>query len=310
MCTQTHTHTHTHTHRVLPLLTALSVRLQVLKERETDMKMRDGKGGRMMTSKQTDQAFVFLCVWMDFFVCVCVCVRRPRWDANKSVTPDMTLQHHNAWWKLQTPARSSCVHHQVKVQFCVRDVKFNLIPRLLKSRVWIVDRLSQVIRSYWVHLWCSPSAGCNQWAGRFYQRAAVHVLSLTFASRESPPSVGSLCFLFETFLLASFHTFSFPPLSSDAHFTFGFWLQVLLSGLLCFIPTPTFKMQRDQFSLIPPFFFMICAVISQPAVSVLQVLLSGHYVKVTHVLCDNYLLNPAPCCPFLKMPCWATSPDL
>ena len=29
------------------------------------------------------------------------------------------------------------------------------------------------IRCYWLHLWCSPSAGCSQSAGRLYKRDAV-----------------------------------------------------------------------------------------------------------------------------------------
>ena len=35
---------------------------------------------------------------------------------------------------------------------------------------------SQVIRSYWVHLWCSPSAGCNQSVGSLYNGAPVPLL--------------------------------------------------------------------------------------------------------------------------------------
>ena len=41
---------------------------------------------------------------------------------------------------------------------------------------------SQVIRSYWVHLWCSPSAGCHQSAGRWYKGAAALLLRWLFVS--------------------------------------------------------------------------------------------------------------------------------
>ena len=36
---------------------------------------------------------------------------------------------------------------------------------------------SQVITSYWVHQWCSPSADCNRKAGRLYKVVAVPLLS-------------------------------------------------------------------------------------------------------------------------------------
>ena len=95
----------------------------------------------------------------------------------------------------------------------------------------------QVIRSYWVHLWCSPSAGCNQSAGRWYQGAAALLLRWMCVFRESTPSVGSLCFLFgvkiwvECLRFLSFVQFLyilFPPLISDSYFTFGFWVQCFL----------------------------------------------------------------------------------
>ena len=75
---------------------------------------------------------------------------------------------------------------------------------------------SHVIRSFRVHLWCSPSAGCSQSAGRRYKEAAVPLLSWLCVFGESTPSVGSVRFLlgwvFEIlFVLASFCTFCFPP---------------------------------------------------------------------------------------------------
>ena len=51
---------------------------------------------------------------------------------------------------------------------------------------------SQVIRSYWVHLWCSPSAGCNQSAGRLYKGwLQFPLLNKLCVFRESTPSAGS-----------------------------------------------------------------------------------------------------------------------
>ena len=43
---------------------------------------------------------------------------------------------------------------------------------------------SLVIRSYWVHLWCSPSAGRNQSAGRLYKRAADSPAQLVLCSQS------------------------------------------------------------------------------------------------------------------------------
>ena len=103
------------------------------------------------------------------------------------------------------------------LKYCWTDQRFPQGPDekggFLRSR-W------QVIRIYWVHLWCSPSAGCSQSAGRLNQGAAVLLLRLFCVFRESTPSVGSLQFLFGVksgssvwafFLLASFYTFCFPP---------------------------------------------------------------------------------------------------
>lgn len=61
--------------------------------------------------------------------------------------------------------------------------------------------MSQVIRRYWMNLWCSPSAGCSQSDGRRYKVIAVHLLRWSCVFKESTPSVGSLI--------------------SDSRFTFG-----------------------------------------------------------------------------------------
>ena len=98
--------------------------------------------------------------------------------------------------------------------------------RFTKVLMW--TGISQVIRIYWVHLCWSPSAGCSQSAGRFYQRAAVHLLRWSCVFRESTPSVGSLRFVcvcdsFFVFWLVSTHSVLTPtsPLV--------FWVQCFLS---------------------------------------------------------------------------------
>ena len=54
-----------------------------------------------------------------------------------------------------------------------RDQRF---PKVLK---WTESSRAslQVIRSYWAHLWCSPSADCTQTAGGLYEGVAVPLLS-------------------------------------------------------------------------------------------------------------------------------------
>ena len=137
----------------------------------------------------------------------------------------------------------------------------------------------QVIRSYWVHLWCSPSAGCNQSAGRLYEEVTVSLLSLFCVFRESTPPVGFLCSVWlklwveslrSIYFFQFLHIF-FPPIN-DSHFTFGFWVPCLLfvylfdriSGWLCFIPTATFRMARDQLVLTLLWFYSVLLV-PQPA---------------------------------------------
>ena len=81
---------------------------------------------------------------------------------------------------------------------------------------------SQVIRSYWVHLWCSPSAGCHQSAGRWYKGAAALLLRWLFVSgsRHHQLALCGFClggksglsvWAFFFFSLAIFYTFWFPP---------------------------------------------------------------------------------------------------
>ena len=106
----------------------------------------------------------------------------------------------------------------------------------IPSRSWcetdFSGSTSQVIRSCWVHLWCSPSAGCNQSAGRLYERAAAHLLRWSCVVRESTTSVGSLCFQFVVKIWVECLSFSFfwpvsPPISE-----FCEWVSVLCSSII------------------------------------------------------------------------------
>ena len=78
---------------------------------------------------------------------------------------------------------------------------------------------SQEIRSHWVHLWCSPSAGCCQSAGRHYHGAVLCVF------RESTPLVVSVWGKLWVEYLRLYTLFT--PIS-DSHFTFGLWNQCSL----------------------------------------------------------------------------------
>ena len=55
--------------------------------------------------------------------------------------------------------------------------------RFPKVLLWAEISGSQVMRSYWVHLWCSPSADWNQSARRLYIIGGLYL----------PCSVGCLC---------------------------------------------------------------------------------------------------------------------
>ena len=82
-----------------------------------------------------------------------------------------------------------------------------------KVRLW-----TGILPRIWVaghqeHLWCSPSADCNQSAERLHEVGGCEPLfSWLCVFRESTPSIGFLCFAFEIFLSAIFYFILFPPL--------------------------------------------------------------------------------------------------
>ena len=156
-------------------------------------------------------------------------------------------------------------HNQLIILWC--HISFKLIflrvlsAKLIGEPEWCpaVNRdfprsASQVIRSYWKHLWCSRSAECNQSAGSLYNGGELQFLPLSGLCdfREWIPSVGFLWFLLKSENLSwgclSFGGFfcsfgQFPYiLMSDWHFTFGFWVQSFCSsvtlprGPVCFDP--------------------------------------------------------------------------
>ena len=102
-----------------------------------------------------------------------------------------------------------------KIWCCFKEQESeNVCGSLLRTDQSFSRSRSQVIRIYWVHLCCSPSAGCSQSAGRFYQRAAVHLLRWSCVFRESTPSVGSLRFCLGETLSWEFEISFFGPVST------------------------------------------------------------------------------------------------
>lgn len=127
-------------------------------------------------------------------------------------------------------------------------IRYDIVgQRFLKVLLWteISKDLShrsrsQVIWSYWLHLWPpQPTAG---W---LYERVAVPLLSWLWVSRESTLKVGPLGFLFECnselslfeiLLLASFHIFCSPsPVHWLPHYLW-FLVQSYCSSIILIDP--------------------------------------------------------------------------
>ena len=97
---------------------------------------------------------------------------------------------------------------------------------------------SQVIRSYWVHLWCSPSAGCTQWRWQTIKGVCSSPAQLVVCVQRVGTISGLSAFslfgwkselsVFESFFFrpVSIH-FVCPPIRYS-WYTFGFWVQCYL----------------------------------------------------------------------------------
>ena len=96
---------------------------------------------------------------------------------------------------------------------------------------------SQVIRSCRVHLWCSPSAGCNQSSGRLDKEVAVPpaqlgvcfqgVDTISWLIFHLAPNLSWVCLGF-----LSFGQFLYI---SNSHFTFGFGSNVYFCSSIILI---------------------------------------------------------------------------
>ena len=133
---------------------------------------------------------------------------------------------------------------------------------------------SQVIRSYWAHLWCSPSAGCNQSSGSLYKSAAVLLFRWLCVFRESTPSDGSVFSVWgetlECLRFLSIHFF--PPWSvtfaspfmGQMFFLFIYHFDRISGWLWVLFPPP--PLRHPGTSLLWPFCDLCSALlVSQPA---------------------------------------------